>query len=261
MSLPTVRDRRHGPRRPASRLDGAGRSAAGARTGARPTRPTRRMRRSTASRYGDSGVASLGEARAHRRLDAIGEHHERTVGSARRAAAARAHARPAARSGRRGRSLVNRFGAGRPAAAADLDAGRARARARRRARQGRPDAGDGRRDAARPGGRAVDPQPPTAGPARARSSIATATSWPCPCPASTIAVNPRQVLDAAGTVDILGDLLDLSDERRAELLDRDGRRATAGSSTSPARPIREIGAADQLARPRRRQPSTTRTAG
>ena len=37
-------------------------------------------------------------------------------------------------------------------------------------------------------------------------------------PGSTIAVNPRQVLDAAGTIDTLGDLLDLSDERRAELL-------------------------------------------
>ena len=37
-------------------------------------------------------------------------------------------------------------------------------------------------------------------------------------PASTIAVNPRQVLDAAGTIARSGDLLGLSDERRADLL-------------------------------------------
>jgi cell division protein FtsI (penicillin-binding protein 3) len=39
-------------------------------------------------------------------------------------------------------------------------------------------------------------------------------------PGSTIAVNPRQVLDATGTIDALGDLLGLPEQRRAELLDQ-----------------------------------------
>jgi cell division protein FtsI (penicillin-binding protein 3) len=37
-------------------------------------------------------------------------------------------------------------------------------------------------------------------------------------PGSTIAVNPRQVLDAAGTIDVLGDLLEFDDEKRQALL-------------------------------------------
>ena len=39
-------------------------------------------------------------------------------------------------------------------------------------------------------------------------------------PGSTIAVNPRQVLDAPGTIEILGDLLELPEARRSELLDQ-----------------------------------------
>ena len=63
----------------------------------------------------------------------------------------------------------------------------------------------------------MDPQPPAPGPAGTifdRNGDELALS----VPGSTIAVNPRQVLDGAGTIDALGNLLNLTDDRRHELL-------------------------------------------
>ena len=144
-----------GPPAPAPR---SARPAAGAATGG-----------ATSSALRNSGhqetAESIGEARAHRRLrrDTIHEQRVRSSDPHRVCAAVPRPRVPGARSRRLARRSSIALVPG-PPGRVDLTlivlllvlGG---------SRQGRPDAGDGRRDAARPGGRVVDPEPSTAGPA------------------------------------------------------------------------------------------------
>jgi cell division protein FtsI (penicillin-binding protein 3) len=212
------RYRRHGPR-----------PSTGSPTGAisrRPPRPRasggRRSNPTPASRHGADGVASLGEVRAHRRLRRDEAHAQRRDVKLR-------PPRPSRPSGSRARTrarrtikttrplLVNRFGAGRPRARLIctlivLVVVLCTVLARVGLMQGT-------------GGEALRAQaaelwtrsrqlPAQRGTIFDRNGDELALS----VPGSTIAVNPRQVLDAAGTIATLGNLLDLSDEQRQDLL-------------------------------------------
>jgi cell division protein FtsI (penicillin-binding protein 3) len=195
--------RRHGQRRPLT----------GAATGAL-TRPRQRQRRQVApkaaprqrparsNRYGDGHVASLGEARAHRQL--------RTA-----QLAARTRARRQIKTTRP--LLGNRFGAGRPRARLIwtlivLVLVLCGVLAKVGLMQGM--GGEALRVEAAELWTRTRQLPAQRGTIFDRNGDELALS----VPGSTIAVNPRQVLDASGTVDALGNLLDLSDDRRAALL-------------------------------------------
>jgi cell division protein FtsI (penicillin-binding protein 3) len=213
--------RRHGPRRPANGL------AAGAIIRRRPDRRTPGRRRSTSrtgtrsSSYGDDGVASLGEARAHRRLRRDQQHAERREikhhPSRPRFPGARARTRARRTIKTTRPSLVNRFGAGRPRArliwtlvVLVLVLGGVLGKIGLMQGTG----GETLRAQAAELWTRSRQLPAQRGTIFDRNGDELALS----VPASTIAVNPRQVLDASGTIDALGDLLDLSDERRTELL-------------------------------------------
>ena len=210
--------RRHGPRRPTIG------SAAGAISRPRPARRDRRPTRSTAgrrsasasSRYGENGVPSLGEARAHRRLKRDEAHQER-----------REIKRSAARHPSRTRTrrtirttkpfLVNRFGAGRPRARLIwtllvLVLVLSGVLAKVGLMQGT--GGEVLRAQAAELWTRSRELPAQRGTIFDRNGDELALS----VPGSTVAVNPRQVLNPAGTIEALGDLLNLSEERREELL-------------------------------------------
>ena len=143
---------RRGPPRPADRPSATCRPSAGDEAPRRRSRP-RATTASPSLRRRPRRPRRSARPRAHRRLRGDAARRRATRGAPRTIRTTRA----AARQPLRRRSA---------AAAPDLHAGRARARARRRARQGRPAAGDRRRRAARPGGRAVDADPRAAGAAR-----------------------------------------------------------------------------------------------
>ena len=195
--------RRHGQRRP---LTGA---ATGALTRPRspqrrqvPRKAERRPPRSRSSRYGEGRVASLGEARAYRQL------RSEQLASRTRARRQIKTTRP---------FLGNRFGAGRPRARLIwtliiLVLVLCGVLAKVGLMQGM--GGEVLRAEAAELWTRNRQLPAQRGTIFDRNGDELALS----VPGATIAVNPRQVLDAAGTVDTLGTLLNLSDDRRAALL-------------------------------------------
>ncbi len=197
--------RRHGPRRPTG----------GATTGA-INRPRTKPRR-----YGDDGVASIGEAKAHRRLRRDEVHEQRREIKRTPSRPRRPATRPQTMARRTIRttrpSLVNRFGAGRPRPRLIstlivllLVLGAVLAKVGLMQGMG----GETLRAQAAELWTRSRQLPAQRGTIFDRNGDELALS----VPGSTIAVNPRQVLDAPGTIDILGDLLGLSDEQRAALL-------------------------------------------
>ena len=137
------------------------RSAALARLGATAARRVRppaagaRRRRAGTER---TASPSLGEARAHRRLQTRRGPPGATRDQTQRCSPSFAHANPP--DDQDDETVARQPLRCRPSASApDLDAARARSRSQRRARQGRPDAGHRRRGAPRPGRGTVDPQP------------------------------------------------------------------------------------------------------
>jgi cell division protein FtsI (penicillin-binding protein 3) len=165
-----------------------------------PRRPDRAAR---PRRRRDDGVASLGEERARRRL-----HHQQARG-------ARARARRTIRTTRP--LLSNRFGAGRPrprliATLVVLVIVLCVVLAKVALLQGT--GGESLRAQAAELWTRTRQLPAQRGAIFDRNGDELALS----VPGSTIAVNPRQVLDAEGTVAALGSLLDLPEARRAELL-------------------------------------------
>ena len=197
--------RRHGPRRPTG----------GATTGA-INRPSTKPRR-----YGDDGVASIGEAKAHRRLRRDEVHEQRREIKRTPSRPRRPATRPQTMARRTIRttrpSLVNRFGAGRPRprlistlvvlllvlGAVLAKVGLMQGMGGETLRAQAAELWTRTRQLSAQRGTIFD-----------RNGDELALS----VPGSTVAVNPRQVLDAPGTVDILGDLLGLSDEQRGALL-------------------------------------------
>jgi cell division protein FtsI (penicillin-binding protein 3) len=186
--------RRHGPRRP----------TAGSANGAvaRPRPPRRGVAKRTPSRR--NSVHSLGEARALRRLRASAP-NPRT-----RARRKIKTTRPL---------LANRFGAGRPRPrlictliVIVLVLGLVLAKVGLLQGTG----GDTLRAQAAELWTRTRQLPAQRGTIFDRNGDELALS----VPGSTVAVNPRQVLDATGTIDVLGDLLGLSEERRSELLNQ-----------------------------------------
>lgn len=202
--------RQHRPRR----------AATGSATGAivRPARPApqrapkrqpdkRRSlgRTSRSSRYGEDGVASLGEARAHRHL---------------RREIDRPRPDPRQRARRKIKTtkplLANRFGAGQPRlrlvstlVVITLVLGAVLGKVGLMQGTG----GDGLRAAAAELWTRTRDLPAQRGAIFDRNGDELALS----VPAATIAVNPKQVVDAEGTMRVLGSVIGLPDERIAEL--------------------------------------------
>jgi cell division protein FtsI (penicillin-binding protein 3) len=219
------------PRRP-YRQHRPRRASTGAATGAivRPARPSpqraaKRQQakrggfgRSSRSRRHEDGVASLGEARAHR-------HVRREIDKPR--------PRPRPDSRQRARRkirttkplLANRFGAGQPRlrlistlVVIVLVLGAVLGKIGLMQGTG----GDGLRAAAAEMWTRTRELPAQRGAIFDRDGDELALS----VPAATIAVNPKQVLDAEGTMRVLGSLLRLPDERIAELTTKINKRDT-----------------------------------
>jgi cell division protein FtsI (penicillin-binding protein 3) len=201
--------RQHRPRRKTSgSAHGAVRRPQPPRPRSRPA-PQRRPtpeRRGRTPRTGERGVASLGEARAHRH---IRRENERTQ--------ARTRARRTIRTTRP--LLADRFGAGRPRprlvwtlVVIVVVFGVVLAKVGLMQGMG----GETLRAQAAELWTRTRALPAQRGAIFDRNGDELALS----VPGSTIALNPRQVLDAPGTVDVLGDVLDLDDAERAELLGR-----------------------------------------
>ena len=193
--------RRHGQRRPAAGSTTSGRAA------------------SSAIRQRDRGVASIGEARAHRRLrrDTIHEQRREIKRGPPRSRRPATRARRTIRTTRP--SLINRFGAGRPRPRLIstlivllLVLGVVLAKVGLMQGMG----GETLRAQAAELWTRSRQLPAQRGAIFDRNGDELALS----VPGSTIAVNPRQVLDAPGTIEILGDLLELPEARRSELLDQ-----------------------------------------
>jgi cell division protein FtsI (penicillin-binding protein 3) len=166
-------------------------------------RPTEERRRRT-PRTGEDGIASLGEARAHRHLR---REHER--------ARTRTRARRTIRTTRP--LLADRFGAGRPRprlvwtlVVIVVVFGVVLAKVGLMQGMG----GETLRAQAAELWTRTRALPAQRGAIFDRNGDELALS----VPGSTIALNPRQVLDAPGTVDVLGDVLDLDEAERAALL-------------------------------------------
>ena len=228
--------RQHGhgkrPTRDARQAVRGKRASSGAPTGAivRPAMPSRPRRRDEVpatqkpaartagsgrrNRYGENGVASLGEARAHQRLRKPAEGQ-----------ATRAPKPPSRRDARRRDRrtikttkplLVTRFGAGRPRfrlvstlVVLLLVIGSVIAKVGLM-QGGRGQALRASADALWTRDRAI---PATRGSIFDRNGDELALS----IPAATVAVNPQQVEDVPGTMQILGQLIGLTPERTAEL--------------------------------------------
>jgi cell division protein FtsI (penicillin-binding protein 3) len=205
--------------RPDQRDARAGRSTSD-RKGASASRKSRR--------YGEDHVASLGEARAYRKLRRDELHQERreikrNPGRTSRSARTSRPTEPRSRTRTRRTIkttrplLVNRFGAGRPRArliwtlvVLVLVLGGVLAKIGLMQGTG----GEALRAQAAELWTRSRELPAQRGTIFDRNGDELALS----VPGSTIAVNPRQVLDQAGTIEALGELLGLSDERRADLL-------------------------------------------